>query len=156
MRCQVLKTFNRRGERQLPGSIIEVPEGVLQKLAGYVQPVAIADSYKPKDGIPKFKAWLEDGQLRTTGVCDDLAAVIRNLTGDDMALQAKLLKLHVEKYSGPHWLAEIRKWRERGAYLFEHGGIALHPANWQAASEMNLLAFAEELKLKQPDTGEGA
>lgn len=37
MRCQVIKSFNRRGEIQNPGSIIEVPDDALSKLAGYVQ-----------------------------------------------------------------------------------------------------------------------
>jgi hypothetical protein len=47
MRCHVLKQFNRRGEPQLPGSIIEVPEDMIPKLAGYVQAIASADSYSP-------------------------------------------------------------------------------------------------------------
>lgn len=39
MRCLVLEKFNRRGEPQLPGSIIDVPTDVLPKLAGYVRPL---------------------------------------------------------------------------------------------------------------------
>lgn len=37
MRCQVLKQFVRRGVSLLPGSIIDVPEEMLVKMAGYVQ-----------------------------------------------------------------------------------------------------------------------
>lgn len=39
MRCEVINTFNRRGEPQLPGSIIDVPEDMFLKLAGYVKAI---------------------------------------------------------------------------------------------------------------------
>lgn len=39
MQCRVMKPFNRHGELQLPGIIIEVSEEALSKLAGYVQPI---------------------------------------------------------------------------------------------------------------------
>ena len=147
MRCLVIETFNRRGEPQHPGSIIEVPDEALAKLTGYVRPVATADSYK-------FKAWLTDtGELRTTGVCDDLAGEIVKLTADNLPLQKKLLRDHVGKYSGPQWMHTIRRWRERAKHLFEDEGRGLHEANQQAAAEMHLLAFADELNLTQPETG---
>jgi hypothetical protein len=43
MRCTVIKQFNRRGVLQLPGSIINIPEDTLHKLAGFVQ--AITETY---------------------------------------------------------------------------------------------------------------
>jgi len=51
MRCHVLKTFVRRGESFLPGSIIDVPENMVLKMTGYVLPVGNADTYqeKPQD-----------------------------------------------------------------------------------------------------------
>ena len=51
MLCRVLKTFNRRGESQTPGTVLNIPEGVLIKLTGYVEPIATADSYpEPPEG----------------------------------------------------------------------------------------------------------
>ena len=37
MKCQVINSFKNRGEIILPGNIIDVPEEMLQKMAGYVQ-----------------------------------------------------------------------------------------------------------------------
>jgi hypothetical protein len=120
--------------------------------------VAPATDWRP---IPK--AWLTpDGELRTQGVFPGdwpdggLTLEIIKLAGGDMELQAKLLRLHVGHYlPGVHWLGTIRRWRTRAAHLFEQEGMELHEANWLAATELNLLAFAEELSLKQPDTGKG-
>ncbi|MDD2367531.1 MAG: hypothetical protein PHN84_15380 [Desulfuromonadaceae bacterium] len=39
MKCQVLRQFVRRGVSQLPGSVIDVPEEMLLKMAGYVQKI---------------------------------------------------------------------------------------------------------------------
>jgi hypothetical protein len=61
-------------------------------------------SADPKpDWRPEFKAWLTpEGELRSIGVCDDLAAEIIKLTADDMALQVTLLKRHIGRYNYPH------------------------------------------------------
>ena len=47
MKCQVIKQFIRRGVSHHPGSIINVPESMLLKMAGFVEVVATADSYVP-------------------------------------------------------------------------------------------------------------
>ena len=150
MKCNVIKQFSRKGVSQLPGTVIEIPEDIFPKLSGYVQPIATADTY-PSDWRPEFKVWLTpEGDLRSTGVCDDLAGEIVRLTADDMELQAKLLRLHDGRYSPPYWINTIRQWRERARVLFEVEGLGLHEANWQAAGEMHLRAFADELMLKEP------
>ena len=126
------------------GQIIEIPPALLEKLRGRVEALPAQQAY----WRPEFKAWLENDELRTTGVCDDLAGEIIKLTADNLPLQAKLLRLHVGTYStGRNWLETIRKWRERAKHLFETEGKGLHDANWQAAEEMRLLAFAAELRL---------
>lgn len=71
-------------------------------------------------------------------------------TEHNLPLQAKLLRQHCpERFTGEGWLAIIRQWIERARTLFEDQHLGLHEANWQAATEMNLLAFADELLLKK-------
>lgn len=101
------------------------------------------------DWRPEPKAWLTDsGALRTQGVFDSLAVEIVRLTDGNLPLQAKLLRLHVGIYSGPAWKATIRRWKERAAHISGSEGKQPFIANLQAAAEMNLLAFADELNLK--------
>jgi len=153
LKCQVIKPFNRRGELQLPGRILDVPDEMIVKLKGFVRLVSdtAADNYSPDDCSSQlFRAWLVGNELRTRGVCDDLAIEIVKLTSDNLPLQAKLLRVHVGTYSGPYWLPMVRRWTERARVLFEAEGLGLHEARWKAAEEMNLLAFADELRLKQP------
>lgn len=47
MQCKVIKQFNRRGEPQLPGSIITISPDKLPILSGFVEPLA-ADSYQDR------------------------------------------------------------------------------------------------------------
>jgi len=146
MRCQVIKPFVRRGEIQNPGSILEVPEDALIKLTGYVEPIATADSYPEKDWRPEFKIWLENDQLRTRGVCDDLAGEIIALTADDLALQAKLLRECCGVYSGPQWRHLVEDWNERAAIMRYDGGLSREDAEYQAAARLRCLAFLDELR----------
>jgi rubredoxin len=165
MRCRAIVTFTTaRGE--IPaGSILNIPDHLLAKLSGKVEalpPEASHDAAQEPnaplakvapatDWRPIPKAWLTpDGELRTQGVFESLADEIRKLTSDNLPLQEKLLRLHCGDYCGVGWLATIRKWRERARHLFEVEGMELHPANYQAAQEMHLLCFAEELGLKEP------
>jgi hypothetical protein len=98
------------------------------------------------DWQPEPVAWLTpEGELKTTGVFDDLAGEIVRLTADNLPLQAKLLRECAGAYSGPQWIHTIRRWRERARHLFEVEGIGLNEANYQAAKEMHLLAFCDEL-----------
>lgn len=146
MKCKVIKPFNRRGELQLPGSTIEVPESMLQKLTGYVQAVATADSYAPKDWRPEPKAWLTDfGELRTQGVFDDLAEEIIRLTTDNLPLQAKLLRERCGDYSGLYWENKVEEWEERAAIMQYDGGMKREQAEEEAARLYGMEAFLDEL-----------
>jgi hypothetical protein len=107
------------------------------------------------DGPPAPKAWLtETGELRTRGIFPGdypdggLTPEIIRLTAENMPLQAKLLRENVAYYSAPTWIHTIRQWRERARILFEVDDLDLHAANWKAAEERHLLAFAGELMLK--------
>lgn len=155
MKCQVIKQFKRRGELQAEGSIIEIPQEAFSKLAGYVKAVASADSYPPDvikpDSVYVTRAWLENLELRTTGVFSGvwpdggLTPEIVKLTAGNMKLQESLLRLHVPAYSPPVWINTIRQWRERARHLFEVEGQGLHDADYQSATELHLLAFMGEL-----------
>ena len=149
MLCTVTKSFkNSRGETLPPGSTIDVPDTMLLKMTGYVLPMGQADNGKepvaPSDWKPEFKAWLENDQLRTTGTCDDLAVEIVKLTADNLPLQKELLLKHVGAFSNPCWTSTARKFVQRAKELFD-GGMGLHEANYQIATEMHLLAFSDEL-----------
>jgi hypothetical protein len=103
--------------------------------------------------LPDPLAWLEGKVFRSTGefpgVWPDggLTPEIIRLTVDNPQLQADLLRSHVPAYSPPAWIVSIRLWQERARHLVEVDGLGLNPANWQSATEFNLLAFAEELHL---------
>lgn len=142
MRCQVIKPFNRRGEIQHPGSIIDVPKEMLLNMAGYVQPVATADTYQ------KPKAWLVNGELRTSGDVDDLASEIVMLTADNLPEQKSLLLLHCEAYDKHHFPALAELWAERAAIMEYDCGLMREEAEERAAVLLNCLAFLPELRCK--------
>ena len=151
MKCSVIKSFKSGGSIQAVGAVIDVAESMILKMAEYVKPIAAADSY-PAEWPHAFKAWLTDnGELRSTGVCDDLADPIRDLTADNMPLQAKLLHQHCGRHHGQGWHAVVGDWRERARHWYESEGYELHQANYKAAEEMQLLCFADELKLRVPE-----
>ena len=173
MKCLVHKSFTRKGIVQNVGDFINVPENMLLILSDHIQVIATADDYTEimskrdhdaqstvesllpdREHVrmwpPVFKAWLTPkGELRTTGVCEDLASEIVKLTMGNHTLQSKLLRECCGMYSGPHWKATIAKWWERVSSL-ESGGTALHDAKYKAAEEMHLLAFSEELQNNKP------
>lgn len=109
-------------------------------------PVAV-DSHPSTNWRPEFKAWLtKTGELRTQGMCDDLAAEIINLTQDNLPLQAKLLRLHVGSYSGLHWQAMVEQWEERVAIKIYEGGMSRESAEFEAARFYRMEAFLDELR----------
>jgi hypothetical protein len=63
MKCQVLKSFVRRGENILPGSILEIPEEMIPKMAGYVLPLTHCQARKvlPGGGYRVCGAPLNEG-----------------------------------------------------------------------------------------------
>lgn len=142
MKCQVIKPFTRRGEMQHPGCIIEVPENALVKLTGYVEPLGTADTYQPD-----FKVWLtESGELRTSGLCDDLAAEIVRLTAGNLGQQKTLLLLHCQRYDCHHFPALADEWAKRAAIMQYDGGLSRYEAECKAAERLRLQSFLDELR----------
>jgi hypothetical protein len=139
------------------GKVLELSPEQAERLGGKV---VLADTPTINNGDtwpPEPEAWLTDtGEIRTNGIFPGeypdggLTPEIVRLTADNMPLQAKLLRENVAYYSAPSWIHTIRQWRERARVLFEIDGLDLHAANWKAAEGMHLLAFADELMLKEP------
>jgi len=123
------------------GRVLNLTEEQAEALGGKIRLTDI-----PADRRPEFKIWLENDQLRTRGVCDDLAGEIIALTADDLPLQAKLLRLHVGRYSGPDWKALVEDWNERSAIMEFDGNMTRQEAEYQAAILLRLLAFLDELR----------
>lgn len=142
MQCQVIKPFNRRGEIQQFGSFVEIPEEMFLQMAEYVQAVAPADTYRTEK-----KAWLVNGELRTSGLIADLSGEVVKLTADDMPLQKKLLLLHCQKYDQHHFPALAELWQERAAIMQFHGGLSKEDAELSAAEILNCMAFLSDLRL---------
>jgi hypothetical protein len=60
---------------------------------------------------PEFKIWLtQGGELRTTGICEDLAAEIENITAFDLPLQRDLLERHCEAFDRHHISSRWEEW----------------------------------------------
>ena len=103
---RVIKPF-KRGEQVIPpGSVLQVPADLLPRMAGYVAPLAEVVPLHPDTWRPEPRAWLVNGELRTTGIFDDLEAEIVRLAGDNIELRDKLLELHVEGWRNRHELME--------------------------------------------------
>lgn len=109
-------------------------------------PASMIPAEKCSDWQPVFYAWLDGEELRTTGVCDDLAGEISRLTADDLPLQRRLLKLHCGVYSGPWWGRLVERWKERTAIMPLDGGLSLADAEHQAAVSLRAVAFIEEMR----------
>jgi len=127
------------------GRVLNLTEEQAEALGGKIR---LADTPAPlKDWRPEFKIWVtESGELRSRGVSDDLAGEIIAITSDDLALQAKLLRLHVGRYSGPDWKALVEDWEERSAIMEFDGNMTRLEAEYQAAVRLRLLAFLDELR----------
>lgn len=137
---RVLKTFKRRGELILPGTIIDVPADVLPKLAGMVELI------RRRHDPPSPRAWLEDGELRICGVVEDLAGEIVKLTADDLALQRRLLIEHCQQYGPAHFPALVERWEERAAIMEYDAGLSREAAETAAAKFYNLSPWLPELR----------
>lgn len=139
-------TFDRQQIVLPKGKILELTP---EQAARFGTKIVLADDRTTAppavtDWKPTFRAWLENDQLRTTGTTDDLASEIVKLTSDNLPLQKELLLKHVGAFSNPCWTSTARKFVSRAKELFD-GGMGLHEANYQAAEEMHLLAFSNEL-----------
>ena len=145
---KVIKSFKRRGELLRPGSIIEIPKEKLPELEGFVEPL-LHKAHDPAAWRPTPQAWMQDDQLRTIGVLEDLAAEIVKLTGSNLLEQKRLLLLHCQQYDDNHFFALGLKWESRVAALEKKMPRTL--AEIQAAMELNLLAFLDKLKNYEKD-----
>ncbi len=113
---------------------------------GGVSALPVSPPAAPTDYPPVFKIWLTTGnELRTTGVCDDLAGEIIKLTSDNLPLQALLLRRHVEKYQGVHWKYLVEEWNERAGIMQYDGGMTRQEAEQAAAKYYRIEAFIDEL-----------
>ena len=92
MICQVLKEFERRRELQLPGSIIDVPEDMLLKMAGYVQPVE-APAINNIDAEEDASRIGVDSKAALVSAVDDLPGFCHN-KGICYALQEAYSDVH--------------------------------------------------------------
>lgn len=89
---KVLKHFRRRGEVVEPGEHINIPDDMIPQLVGFVE--VTTPRHRSDPWRPRPKAWIQDGELRTQGVFENLAEEIIKLTGHDMELQRRLLNEH--------------------------------------------------------------
>lgn len=140
MKYSVAESFTiktAQGNVTLPvGKLLELTQEQATKLGARVR---LADMPPPQ-----FRAWLKGDSLRTSGVCNDLATEIVKLTVNNLPLQKKLLKTHVGAFTNPCWQSVAREFVKRAQGLFD-GGMGLHEANYQAAKDMHLLAFEDDL-----------
>jgi len=96
--------------------------------------------------FPAAVAWLQGGELRTTGPVEDLAAEIVKLTGDDLDLQRRLLLDHCEAYDDNHLWHLFERWEERAAILEYEAGLSRHEAEKESARMYHLGAWLHELR----------
>ena len=101
---------------------------------------------KPHNWRPKPHAWLQDGELRTTGVFADLAAEIVRLTTNDLALQSRLLFDHCDLYGPLHFWVLVDAWQKRVKALRRDYRLSKEDAEARAAKECHLLAWRFELR----------
>lgn len=101
----------------------------------------------PPMGLLEKKAWLVNGELRTSGYIDDISREIVTLTADNLPEQKRLLLLHVETYDRHHFPALAELWQERSAIMQYDGGLSKEQAEDKAAELLNCIAFLPELRL---------
>jgi len=132
---KVLTPFRIRGELFDIGAIIEVPPDVAEKLGNRIEPIREPGS-----------AWLENGELRTSGYIADLPSAICGLTEGNLPLQRILLQRHCEAYDPNHFWALAEEWEERTAIMKHDGGLPQDEAEIKAARLLNLIAFIDDLR----------
>lgn len=150
MKYSVIESFAIRTPQ---GNIVTIPAGRIlnltdeqaENLGGKIR---LADIPPPpgKNWQPEFRIWLDGDQLRSRGVCGDLASEIISLTADNLPLQAKLLRSHVGTYSEPYWKQLVEDWNERAAIMEYDGKMSRQEAEYQAAVLLRCVAFLPELR----------
>jgi hypothetical protein len=117
-----------------PGKIITIPDEVLDRLKGKVEPLRAVTV----DG----NAWLTlTGELRSSKPSADLAETICELTEDNLELQRKLLLRHCESFDRHHLPHLWELWAERAAIRQFDGGLDREESEHEAAKELHLLSF---------------
>lgn len=82
MRVTVTRQFNRRGEQQLPGSIINIPSDMLSRLQGYVEPLPETELHKAPADCPYWRQVCHAVgiyQDECTGTGDDACRIFKFL-----------------------------------------------------------------------------
>jgi hypothetical protein len=115
------------------GKIVSIPDHLLEKLRGRVEPVERLTCDPP--------AWLVGEELRTGCYIEDLPAEIVKLTRDNLHLQRQLLARHCEAYDRHHIWRLWELWGERAAIMEHDGGLSREEAETQAAEQLHLTAF---------------
>lgn len=120
------------------GNLVETESFLIPKNGGQKTPQKFPE-------FPTPRAWLQDGELRTTGPFPDLAGEIVRLTGDDLDLQRRLLVAHCQAFAPTHIWRLFEQWEERSAILEHDGGLPRTEAEHEAARMYHLTAWLPEL-----------
>ncbi|MDY0270181.1 hypothetical protein [Trichloromonas sp.] len=126
-----------QGNRQ--GNLVETESFLIPKNGGQKTPQKFPE-------FPAPVAWLQDGELRTTGPVGDLAAAIVRLTHNDLDLQRRLLVEHCEAFDENHIWRLFECWEERAAIMEHDGGLPRTEAEREAARMYHLTAWLPELQ----------
>jgi len=138
MKHRVVIPFSDGDEIFNIGEVIDIQHDLAAYLGEHVTPILEAGS-----------AWLINGELRTRGHVQDLAAEICCLTKGDLTLQRKLLKRHCEAYDRNHFWMKVQEWEEKTAIMQYDGGLSKDDAEIEAARILHLLAFLGDLQSKE-------
>lgn len=141
---KVIKPFTRKGALITPGTVLDIPDDILPKLAGMVEPVKRAEKV-----VPLRRIWFENGELRIVGVYDDLAKEIISLTKDDLPMQRRLLMEHCQQFGPAHIGRLFEAWEERAAIMEHDAGMTREQAEAEAAKGYHLTAWLDELRVNQ-------
>ena len=113
-------------EKQVPqGTFLEISETDLSDLKGKV-------------------AYIKEGTLFVPRHVGDLASVIVGLTTEDLVLQKQLLSRHCQAYDSNYIHNKWEEWEKRAEALERDKGVSREEAKFEAAKELNLLAFLDD------------
>jgi hypothetical protein len=129
---RVLHTFISNGQVVAAGSVIRIPEDALPALAGLVEPITT-------------RVWLQDGELRSSGLVHDLSGAICELTANDIGLQRRLLTEHCQSYGPAHIGNIIKAWKDYVA-VKEQAGMNREDDEEEAADHFHLTAWLQEIR----------
>jgi hypothetical protein len=144
---KVITPFKRRGKLIVSGTILnDVPEDVFPELSDLVELLPRYRQDTPTDWSSLPRAWIQNWELRTIGVFEDLDSELAKITSDDHELQRRLLIENCQAYGQAHFWLLIEKWEERAAIMEHDGGRSKEQAEEEAARQCNMLAFLSELR----------